>query len=233
MPEFYKVGKVGTLKDREEIHDLDVALGRLRDSLNRISRPYRIRRSGQEPSQERDMHDTIERVRDLMKNPDEYARVVIQGSKAQSEAEFVIRKAFDSLGNDVIDAAASQLGVPYVWADANPAGSAGGPGAGFDCSGLIMWCYAQVDVFLPHNADQIYHDPTVRHFSERSKVKPGDIVFYHEGRLPPGHADHIALLASHETQIAAPSTGEVVQRQPIDWGHVLTFGFVPAVTGTH
>ena len=43
----------------------------------------------------------------------------------------------------VVGVALSQLGTPYVWGGAAP--------GGFDCSGLVMWAYAQVGVSLPHS----------------------------------------------------------------------------------
>ncbi len=44
----------------------------------------------------------------------------------------------------VVDYAKSRLGCPYVWA-------ADGPNS-FDCSGLTMWCYAQIGISLPHSS---------------------------------------------------------------------------------
>ena len=45
-------------------------------------------------------------------------------------------------GSTVVAAAYSKLGCPYVW-------GASGPNS-FDCSGLVMWCYAQAGVSLDH-----------------------------------------------------------------------------------
>ena len=43
---------------------------------------------------------------------------------------------------------AAELGKPYVWGAAGP--------STFDCSGLVMYVYAQVGVSLPHNAAAQY-----------------------------------------------------------------------------
>ena len=63
--------------------------------------------------------------------------------------------------------AQSCLGVPYVWGGASR--------AGFDCSGLAMYCYAQIGISLPHNAAMQYASIThVAHGSEQ----PGDLIFF-------------------------------------------------------
>ena len=45
--------------------------------------------------------------------------------------------------------ALQQIGVPYKWGGASPQG-------GFDCSGLVMWLWAQHGVTLPHFAAAQY-----------------------------------------------------------------------------
>ena len=51
-----------------------------------------------------------------------------------------------------VAAAESRVGDPYVW-------GASGPST-FDCSGLVMWSYAQVGISLPHLRRAVRrHDP--------------------------------------------------------------------------
>lgn len=66
-----------------------------------------------------------------------------------------------------INAAMGKMGAPYVWA-------AGGPGA-FDCSGLVMWAYAQAGISLPHYSGAQYAMTTR---ISRAQLQPGDLVFW-------------------------------------------------------
>ena len=47
-----------------------------------------------------------------------------------------------AVGQAIVAAAHTQLGVPYVWAGSTPC-------VGFDCSGLTMWAHAQVGISIP------------------------------------------------------------------------------------
>jgi cell wall-associated NlpC family hydrolase len=122
--------------------------------------------------------------------------------------------------------AQSQLGVPYVWADANPAGPAGGPGSGFDCSGYTQW-YAKraFGVDLPHlSTDQAKQLPAV----SRDQLKPGDLVFMSYGRLGAGVIDHVGIYAGNGQMYVAPSAGENVQKQAVDWNAFVQGGSLGA-----
>jgi cell wall-associated NlpC family hydrolase len=98
-----------------------------------------------------------------------------------------------------VQAALSQLGVPYVFGAAKP-------GVAFDCSGLTMWAYAQGGIRMPHAAGYQY-----RMFPKvpLSKIAPGDLVFYHE---PIGH---VGIYIGNGQIVHAPYTGTVVKVAPL------------------
>src|SRR5690606_11657880 len=76
-----------------------------------------------------------------------------------------------------ISAALSRVGSGYVW-------GAAGPNV-FDCSGLVMWAYAQVGVRLPHYSGAQYAATTR---ISASQLQPGDLVFW-----GPGGSEHVAI----------------------------------------
>jgi cell wall-associated NlpC family hydrolase len=98
-----------------------------------------------------------------------------------------------TLGGQAVAIAEQYLGVPYVWGGASP--------DGFDCSGLVMYVYAQLGVSLPHNALEQYnalpHVPV-------SDLEPGDLVFFYG-------FGHVGIYIGGGMMIHAPHTGTVVQ----------------------
>jgi cell wall-associated NlpC family hydrolase len=93
----------------------------------------------------------------------------------------------------VVGIAMQYLGTPYVWGGASP--------GGFDCSGLVMYVYAQVGVSLPHSsyAQYGYGSPVAR-----SDLQPGDLVFF-DG------LGHVGIYVGGGSFIHAPHTGDVVK----------------------
>jgi len=67
----------------------------------------------------------------------------------------------------VIALAQRHLGARYVWGGSSP--------TGFDCSGLVMYVYAQVGVSLPHSALRQYRYGVP---VTRDRLEPGDVVFF-------------------------------------------------------
>ena len=97
-----------------------------------------------------------------------------------------------------IAAAKSRLGMPYVW-------GAAGPDA-FDCSGLIMWAWAQAGVGLPHFSGAMY--ASTQHIPI-SALQPGDLVF------PSNPGDHVAMYIGGGQVIESPHSGAVVHIVPM------------------
>jgi len=97
-----------------------------------------------------------------------------------------------------VEAAESRVGDPYVW-------GAAGPDA-FDCSGLVMWAYAQAGVYLPHFSGAQYDD--TMHIP-MSDLEPGDLVF------PADPGEHVAMYIGNGEIVQAPYTGADVQIVPL------------------
>ena len=102
-------------------------------------------------------------------------------------------------GAGAVQAAESQIGVPYVWGGESPKGSAN---PGFDCSGLTAWSWGQVGVGLPHYSGAQMADSTPVPISD---LQPGDLLFY-----GPGGSEHVAMYVGPGTMIEAPFTGASV-----------------------
>jgi cell wall-associated NlpC family hydrolase len=85
------------------------------------------------------------------------------------------------------------LGVPYVWGGASP--------SGFDCSGLVMYVYAQLGISLPHYTVSQWN-ATVP--VSMSQIEPGDLLFF-------DHLGHVGIYIGGGQFIHAPHTGTVVQ----------------------
>lgn len=94
-------------------------------------------------------------------------------------------------GSTVVSAAYSKLGCPYVW-------GASGPST-FDCSGLVMWCYAQAGVSLDHYSGSQGQSGAVIPVSQ---AQPGDILW---------KSGHVGIYIGNGQYIHAPQTGDVVK----------------------
>jgi cell wall-associated NlpC family hydrolase len=93
----------------------------------------------------------------------------------------------------VVGIAMRYLGVPYVWGGASP--------SGFDCSGLVMYAYAQMGISLPHYTGAQWN---VGVPVSRSDLQPGDLVFF-DG------LGHVGIYIGGGQFIHAPHTGDVVK----------------------
>jgi cell wall-associated NlpC family hydrolase len=110
-------------------------------------------------------------------------------------------------GAGAVQAAESQICVPYVWGAESPLGS---PSPGFDCSGLTAWSWGQVGVSLPHYSGAQMADTTPVPLSD---LQPGDLLFWGSGG-----SDHVAMYVGSNELIMAPHTGTTVQIVPLYLG---------------
>jgi cell wall-associated NlpC family hydrolase len=97
--------------------------------------------------------------------------------------------------SSVVGIAQRYLGVPYVYGGASP--------SGFDCSGLTMYCYAQIGIGLSHGATDQQHASTPVPISA---LQPGDLVFFGSA----SYSHHVGIYAGGGQMIHAPHTGAVV-----------------------
>lgn len=104
-----------------------------------------------------------------------------------------------SRGQQILDAAATRIGSPYVW-------GATGPNA-FDCSGLTSWAHRQVGIEIPRTSGaQIAGGTKVA----KADLQPGDIVAFYSG------ASHVGIYAGNGQVLHAPTSGSTVSYAPLD-----------------
>lgn len=101
-------------------------------------------------------------------------------------------------GRQVLVAAESKIGAPYVWGAAGP--------DSFDCSGLVQWAYRQVGVSIPRTTyEQLAGGAAVG----RGDLQVGDVVLFYGG-------EHVGLYAGDGEVVHAPTSGQSVKLAPVD-----------------
>jgi cell wall-associated NlpC family hydrolase len=98
-----------------------------------------------------------------------------------------------TLGERAAAIALREVGVPYRWGGASP--------AGFDCSGLVDWAYGRLGVELPHSSYALYEQG--RHVA-RSKMKAGDLLFF-------SGLGHVGIYIGGGRMVHAPHSGRLVE----------------------
>ncbi len=111
-----------------------------------------------------------------------------------------IKPKGDSIGVQALRWALAEIGKPYVWGGAGP--------NGFDCSGLVVWAYEHVGIYLEHYTGDQWnegeHIPT-------SELAPGDLVFFY------ADISHVGMYVGDGMMVDAPTFGQDVQIQPVMW----------------
>jgi cell wall-associated NlpC family hydrolase len=89
------------------------------------------------------------------------------------------------------------LGVPYVWGGSSP--------GGFDCSGLVMYVYAQLGISLAHYTGAQWSETEP---IPLSSAQPGDLIFFNG-------LSHVGIYLGNGQMVDAPHTGSVVRVESI------------------
>ncbi len=105
-----------------------------------------------------------------------------------------------SLGQAIVNAAASKEGSPYAWGAAGP--------NSFDCSGLVYWAYQQVGKTIPRTSQAMVASGTP---VSLDALQPGDIIAYYSG------ASHVGIYTGHGTIIDALNQNTVVQERSLHY----------------
>lgn len=112
--------------------------------------------------------------------------------------------AIDPKGSSVpveaLRQAMTKIGDSYVWGAAGP--------STFDCSGLVVWAYAQLGISLPHYTGDLWNSGV--HVS-RSQLKPGDLVFFFPD------IGHVGIYVGSGFMLDAPTYGIPVGIHPVMW----------------
>jgi cell wall-associated NlpC family hydrolase len=104
----------------------------------------------------------------------------------------------NTVDGQALQQALSRRGDPYVWAAAGP--------SEFDCSGLVVWAFAQEGISLPHYTGALWNSGM--HIA-RNDLQPGDLVFFGSD------ISHVGFYVGDGMMLDAPDTGAVVRIEPL------------------
>lgn len=103
----------------------------------------------------------------------------------------------DEARAEIVAAAKSQLGVPYVY-------GAEDPGVGFDCSGLAQWCCSQAGISIPRGSASQFTGSGPR---ITGSPIAGMLVFFYGGESSGPRPGHVGIVTDPWMMIDAPYTG--------------------------
>jgi cell wall-associated NlpC family hydrolase len=108
----------------------------------------------------------------------------------------------NTVGDQALQAALDKRGDPYIW-------GAAGPGS-FDCSGLVVWAFAQEGISLPHYTGDLWNSGV---HVPRTDLEPGDLVFFYPD------ISHVGIYMGNGLMVDAPDFGLTVRVEPVSWAN--------------
>ncbi|GAA1367396.1 C40 family peptidase [Streptomyces beijiangensis] len=122
-----------------------------------------------------------------------------RSSRASSRVDLGNEVPASKLGAAALAAAKTREGMPYAWTATGP--------SSFDCSGLMMWSYAQAGQHIPRTS-QAQANAGTRIYSQ-SALKPGDLVLFF------GDLHHVGIYAGGGMVLHSPKPGAFVRYESI------------------
>lgn len=101
----------------------------------------------------------------------------------------------DAILNQLVETAATYLGVPYVWGGEHPS-------TGMDCSGFTQYVYKQHGINIPHYSG---YQAVTGVAVALADIKPGDLIAFGD----PVH--HVGIYIGEGQFMHAPNSGDVVR----------------------
>ncbi|MDQ2958463.1 MAG: C40 family peptidase [Actinomycetota bacterium] len=156
------------------------------------------------------------------------------------------RAAASTLGDTIVAAASSQVNLPYCFTggDANgPTHGTGGSGCGgstvgFDCSGLVLYAYAQAGInFTGHFTDD-EHDQAIAMGAQvvsASAATPGTLIFFHTTggtSSNGGYWHHVGIYSGSGMMWNAPDFNQPVQQDNVFSDDIVQYVQLPALAGS-
>ena len=113
------------------------------------------------------------------------------------------------VGADLVRMARRQIGIRYRY-------GGNSPDEGFDCSGLVHYCFAQLGASVPRTTAALFKEG---HKVAKGSLKPGDLVFFDTGW---GGVSHVGIYSGGDKMVHAPSSGAKIREENIAIKYWLT-----------
>ena len=192
---------------KEEIAQLKVSLEEEQASLEKLQ----ANMTQKQNALDKKIEDKKAEVGNIQAQIDDAIREAAEEAerkRKEEEAQKVVINNYkptgdQSVGDAIVAAARTQLGVDYEWGGTKPY-------KGLDCSGLTQYCHMVVGISIPRvSYDQRDNGKKVWSIGEGttesygvSLARPGDIICY---------SGHVGIYIGNEKMIHAPHTGDVVK----------------------
>ncbi len=102
-----------------------------------------------------------------------------------------------AIANRVVTVARRMVGRPYRYGGDTP--------GGFDCSGLVYYCYEQAGEPVPRTTAAQRRDA---HWESIRNIHKGDLIFFKERGIS---SSHVGIYIGHGMFVHAPTTGQRVR----------------------